>query len=160
MIPFYDNISRLSREGESVQYSDPRLLEGGVCPGMPDGRARFTLLRPPDLKIPPGSFYLATRRGKQFNSIVWEEADTLTGSRRRDDVFISAGDAEAAGLRDGDPLILRSEVGAFRGVARIAPVHPGTLQAYWPEANVLISRRLDPASLEPDYNAVVRLERR
>ena len=33
------------------------------------------------------------------------------------------------------------------------------LQAYWPETNVLISRRFDPVSGEPDYNAFVTLER-
>jgi len=33
----------------------------------------------------------------------------------------------------------------------------GTLQAYWPEANVLISRRI--VSEEPDYNAEVWVER-
>jgi hypothetical protein len=39
----------------------------------------------------------------------------------------------------------------------VARVVPGTLQVYWPEGNVLIGRRLDPASGEPDYNAVVRV---
>lgn len=158
-VPFYRGISGFSREGESVQYGGPRLLEGGVCPGMPGGRARFTPLRPPAHEVPEGLFYLTTRRGKQFNSIVWEDADSLTGSTRRDEVFISPQDAEEVGLRDGDPLLLRSEVGEFRGVARLRPVHPRTLQAYWPEANVLIPRRLDPGSLEPDFNALVRLER-
>jgi hypothetical protein len=41
----------------------------------------------------------------------------------------------------------------------LAPVAPGTLQAHWPEANVLISSRLDPASKEPDYNAWVTMEK-
>ena len=41
----------------------------------------------------------------------------------------------------------------------IAPVKPGSLQVYWPEGNVLIGRRLDPASGEPDYNATVRVVR-
>ena len=45
----------------------------------------------------------------------------------------------------------------FRSICRLAPVKSGTLQAYWPEANVLIARRLDPASKEPDYNTWVQL---
>jgi hypothetical protein len=32
------------------------------------------------------------------------------------------------------------------------------LQAYWPETNVLIPRRFDPVSGEPDYNAIVIAE--
>jgi hypothetical protein len=44
-------------------------------------------------------------------------------------------------------------VGSLRDVA------PCTLQAYWPEANVLIGRRLDPKSKEPDYNVRVSVEK-
>lgn len=54
---------------------------------------------------------------------------------------------------------LRSDIGAMNGIIRIAPVKSGTLQAYWPEANVLVSRRTDAISDEPDYNAEVWLER-
>jgi molybdopterin-dependent oxidoreductase alpha subunit len=158
-IPIYAGLSGLRREGDSFQYGGPMLLEGGVCPNLPGGRARFTALVPPDNALPAGTFYLATRRGKQFNTIVWEDGDPLTGSRRRDEVFVSPADAERLGLRGGDPVRLRSSCGEFRGVARIAPVQPGTLQAFWPEANVLLPRRLDPASLEPDYNAPVTLEK-
>jgi molybdopterin-dependent oxidoreductase alpha subunit len=159
VVPLYAGIGGLRNEGDSVQYGGARLLEGGICPGMPGGRARFTPLAPARPEIPAGAFLLATRRGRQFNTIVWDDADPLTGSRRRDEVFISPADARAAGLADGDAVLLRSEAGEFRGLARIAPVHPGTLQAFWPEANVLLPSALDPQSREPDYNAVVRLER-
>ena len=124
-------------------------------------------------------FYLTTRRGKQFNSMVYSDRDPLTGSTRRNDVFISPEDAARLGLRDGDPVLLRPihshphtshsasspisnlphPTSAFHGVCRISPVKSGTLQAYWPEANALISTRLDPASHEPDYNAWVSLEK-
>jgi molybdopterin-dependent oxidoreductase alpha subunit len=159
VMPLYAGIGALQRRGDSVQYGGEMLLKDGVCPAMPDGKAVFTPLRPPDLEIPDGSFYLTTRRGRQFNSIVWDDADPLTGSRRRDEVFISAADASALSLREGEPIRLVGELGEFRGVARIAPVRPGTLQAFWPEVNGLIRRRLDPASHEPDYNAIVRIEK-
>jgi len=48
-------------------------------------------------------------------------------------------------------------VGEFRGRARFADIREGNLQAYWPEGNVLIERRYDPVSHEPDYNAVVEI---
>ena len=129
-------------------------------------------------------FYLTTRRGRQFNSIIYGDRDPLTGSRRRDDIFISPEDAARLGLHDADPILLSPAAhnpraasancdpptfsptsnlqprnSSFRGVCRIAPVAPGTLQAYWPEANVLIPSRLDPQSHEPDYNAWVTLEK-
>jgi molybdopterin-dependent oxidoreductase alpha subunit len=108
-------------------------------------------------------FYLTTRRGKQFNSMLWDSRDPLTGARR-DAIFVAPEDAHRLGLRDGDPVLLRSASSnpatrELRGVCRIAPVKSGTLQAFWPEANVLIPTRLDPASHEPDYNAWVTLEK-
>jgi hypothetical protein len=36
---------------------------------------------------------------------------------------------------------------------------PGNLEVHWPEGNALLSgRAIDPDSLEPDYNAVVKLK--
>jgi molybdopterin-dependent oxidoreductase alpha subunit len=159
VIPLYRGIKNLGKEGDSIQYGGPMLLEGGVCPAMPEGRALFTVLPPIRIDVPPGEFYLTTRRGRQFNSIIWAEDDPLTGSRRRDEIFISAGDASKLSLKERDPIRLVNHAGEYRGVARIAPVRSGTLQAYWPEVNHLIPRRLDPASGEPDYNATVRVEK-
>jgi molybdopterin-dependent oxidoreductase alpha subunit len=165
-IPLYHGIGGLAAEGQSVQYGGALLCAGGHCAGLPDGRARFSALLLPPNAAPPRAFYLATRRGKQFNSMVYSERDAITGNRRRDAIFIAAEDAARLGLREGDAITLRAtaENGGsagrtLRGVARIAPVRAGTLQAYWPEANVLISNRLDPASKEPDYNTWVTLEK-
>lgn len=167
-MPLYKGIAGLNAEGDAVQYGGPLLCAGGVCANMPGGRARFTPLAPPQLAeraAPLGtSFYLATRRGKQFNSMVWSEADHLVGTTRRDAVLVSPEDAARLGLRHGDSIVLRAGtpnpgVREFRGVCHLAPVKPGTLQAYWPECNVLLPNRLDPQSKEPDYNAWVTLEK-
>jgi molybdopterin-dependent oxidoreductase alpha subunit len=164
-MPMYRGIGGLHAEGESVQYGGPLLCSGGVCANLPGGRARFTPLAPPRIEdegMPAaknGRFYLTTRRGKQFNSMVYDDGDPLTGAAGRDVIFIAPQDAARLGLPDGAPVLLRSKAGEMRGVCLFAPVTPGTLQAYWPEANVLISSRLDPASHEPDYNAWVEVER-
>jgi len=155
-IPTYAGIERLARKGDVFQWGGPRLCEGGRCP-TPDGRARFTPLHPPVADLPPGWFYLSTRRGKQFNSMVHDDVDPFFGTRR-EDVLISAEDARALGLRDKAPILLENDVGTFRGRCRIAPIRPGNLQMYWPEANVLIRRSVrDPACEMPDYNALVRV---
>jgi anaerobic selenocysteine-containing dehydrogenase len=123
---------------------------------MPDGRARFSALVPPDLDS--RTFALATRRGAQFNSIVFRDHDALTGARR-DEVFISDEDARRLGLAPGENVLLESPLGAIRARIRIEAVHPGTLQMYWPEANALIDRHYDPAGGEPDYNANVTIRK-
>ena len=159
VIPIYRGIGALKKKGDQFQYGGPILLKDGVCPGMPDGRARFAVVEMPRLTLRPGSFCLATRRGKQFNSMLYGETDPLTGCPSRDTILISSVDAEALGISDGSPILLRSDVGEFQGRSRIADVHPGTLQGFWPELNVLVPDRLDPLSKEPDYYATVTVTR-
>jgi len=112
----------------------------------------------PEIQIPPGKFYLTTRRGKQFNSMVHDSRDYLMGALTRRDVLIHPADAARIGVGDGAEIELRSETGVWTGIARLAPMKERHLQAYWPETNVLIPRRFDPVSGEPDYNVMVTVE--
>jgi len=155
VMPMYRGIAHLQKEGDWVQYGGPLLCTDGHCPTA-DGRAVFSTLTPPAPES-PGMFSLSTRRGQQFNSMILGETDRLTGGARHD-IFVSSQDATRVGLREGQGVLLRSPAGEYRGVCRIAEVAPGTLQAYWPEANVLLPRRLDPGSKEPDYNVQVWME--
>ena len=106
-----------------------------------------------------GRFTLSSRRGKQFNSMVHELRDGITGAER-DSVLVSESDADRLGIADGDPVVLRNDLGELRGRALLAPVTPGSLQVHWPEGNRLIARdrRSGEAGI-PDYNARVTLER-
>jgi len=74
-------------------------------------------------------------------------------------VIISKEDADALGVRDGDPVELRSDNGAsMRCSIRIDRIKPRNVQAFWPECNVLIKRKVcDIAAGVPDYNAVVEI---
>jgi molybdopterin-dependent oxidoreductase alpha subunit len=156
VIPLYEGIQRLRKFGDQFQYGGPHLCAGWKFP-TPDGKARFSVVRLPREEVPDGRFRVATRRGKQFNSIIHEATDSLTGAER-DDVFINALDAERLGIRDGDPLVLRNEIGELRGRAHLAPVTPGSLQVHWPEGQVLIDRRVrSPQAGIPDYNASVEI---
>ena len=76
-------------------------------------------------------------------------------------MLISAEDAARLGLRDGDPVRLRSRVRQLRGAAPgSTAIKPRNLEVHWPEGNGLLSREeIDAASREPDYNAVVTLEK-
>jgi molybdopterin-dependent oxidoreductase alpha subunit len=157
-IPSYDGIQHLQAFGDQFQYGGAHLAAGWKFP-TPDGRAHWSAVQPPRLELPEGTFMVATRRGKQFNSMVHEQTDGLTGAARTA-VLISAADAERLGLASGDPVVLRSDHGQFHGRALIAPVTPGNLQVHWPEAEGLIDRRRrSPQAGIPDYNAVVTVEK-
>ena len=102
---------------------------------------------------------VSSRRGKQFNTLIYAETDPLTGAGR-DAVFIHPEDAAALHLAKGDRIALVNEVGRFEG--RVFPVliARGNLQVHWPEGNGLLRRGVtDPASGVPEYNAEVRIER-
>src|SRR5918993_656087 len=156
-IPLYAGIDTQKPEGDQVQGGGPRLFETGQF-ATRDGRARLTAVGLRGRRLDPGTFYVSTRRGKQFNSMVQRDVDPLTGAPR-DAVLLSSDDAAAIGAVDGTRLRLISATGTFEGQAFIAPLHPGNLEVHWPEALALLDAAIiDPASGEPDYNAVVRLE--
>jgi molybdopterin-dependent oxidoreductase alpha subunit len=154
--PTYRGIANLHKKGDSFQYGGKHLLADHFP--TPDGKGHFSVVDLPVPPLPAGRFLLSSRRGRQFNSMVHTDTDPLTGSRR-DDILMSAEDAQPLGLKPGDPIVLRNEHGRFRGRVKFDRVKPGSLQGYWPEVNVLIpAGRLD-ASGVPDYNAVVEVVR-
>ena len=156
-MPIYAGIERLAREGQSVQWGGERLYADGFTK-MPERRARFTAVPLPEIVIPPGMFYLTTRRGKQFNSMTFGPRDFYVGDSPREAVLTNPADADRLGVAEGDGVRLRSEVGEWTGVVKLAAMKERHVQTYWPETNVLIPRRFDPVSGEPDYNVLVTIE--
>jgi molybdopterin-dependent oxidoreductase alpha subunit len=160
VVPLYAGIEDLADTGDAVQWGGRHLCAGGRFP-TPDGRARFSVVDPPDEELPEGAFLVTTRRGKQFNSMVHGEVDPLTGARR-DAVLMDPADAAALGLQPGDRVRLRSATGTFDGTVTPARLPARTLQVHWPEGNVLVAggpENREPGSKVPDYNAVVTVER-
>ncbi len=156
LMPLYKGIEGLEKEGEWVQWGGARLGSDGFT-NMPEEKALFSVMDLPRTAIPAGKFALTTRRGKQFNSITYGAKDPITGARRSD-VLLSPEDVEALGLREGDDVLVRSDFGTMRSRIRTGPCKQRHIQAFWPEANVLLARRYDPVSGEPDYNAFVTVE--
>lgn len=157
IVPSYDGVQHLRRTGDAFQWGGPRLCEGGHFP-TGDGRAHFVAVDLPRDERAPGEFLVSTRRGKQFNTLIYDEIDPLNGAPR-DAILISADDAARLHLRHGDPVTLVSPTGRYTGRAFLAPIAPGNLQVHWPEGNVLLRHGLtDPASGVPDYNATVGVE--
>ena len=73
---------------------------------------------------------------------------------------MAAEDAARLGIASGDRIRLCSPAGEYVGRALIDAIKPGNLEVHWPEGNVLLSRdEIDLLSREPDYNAVVTVER-
>jgi predicted molibdopterin-dependent oxidoreductase YjgC len=154
--PAYEGIQHLRKSGDQVQWGGPHLCPGGRCE-TPDGRAHFRAVTPPEMELGPGQFRVATRRGKQFNSMVHAKTDPLTGASR-DHVLMSPDDAQVLGVGEGDRVRLRNALGEMECRVKLAPMRPRNLQLHWPEANVLLGGdRIDERAGVPDYNATVEV---
>ena len=156
VIPQYAGIQHLKEAGDQFQYGGAHLCFGWNFP-TPDGKARFAAVSHREREFPQGWFSVATRRGKQFNSMVQERKDAITGAVR-EAVLMSEVDAQQLGLKDGDAVILKNDLGELRGRVYIAPIKPGNLQVHWPEGNVLLDRSKRSKEGVPDYNTLVHLE--
>lgn len=155
-VPAYAGIETLKQGGDQVQYGGRHLCADGQFP-LPGGKARLWAVTAPERPLGPGALALATRRGKQFNSMVQADHDPLTGARR-DALLISSEDASARGLSHGTRVRVTSAYGTALARVHIAPIHPGNVQMHWPEANALLPHdRIDPHGFVPDYNAHVEL---
>jgi molybdopterin-dependent oxidoreductase alpha subunit len=177
VVPFYDGIQHLKDTGDAIQYGGPQLCSDGRFP-TPDGKAHFRavplpVVQPTFPRSSPapeprqsaasssarpatdGTFLVSTRRGKQFNTLIYDDVDPITGAAR-DAVFMNPDDAAALHLRGGDRLVLVNDQGRFAGRLFIAPIARGNLQVHWPEGNVLLRRGvIDKTGGVPDYNARV-----
>jgi predicted molibdopterin-dependent oxidoreductase YjgC len=157
VVPAYDGIQSFSETGDAIQYGGSHLCRDGKFP-TPDGRAHFGVVALPAPRRREGWFVVSTRRGRQFNSLIYDTVDPVTCAAR-DAVFMNPEDAAALGLRQDQEIALRSEAGVFPGRVFLAPIVRGDLQVHYPEGNVLISRGVvDAGGGVPDYNALVRIE--
>jgi len=172
-VPFYDGVQNLRKTGDAIQYGGPQLCADGKF-ATSDGKAHFRAVVPPKppksilLKPEPSqhtangfapSFIVSTRRGKQFNSLVYAEVDPLNGAAR-DAVLMNPDDAAALQLVQNERIRLTSVVGNYECMVALAPIARGNLQVHWPEGNVLIRRGvLEPTGGVPDYNAAVTVEK-
>jgi molybdopterin-dependent oxidoreductase alpha subunit len=156
VVPTYAGVERLGKLGDAVQWGGSRLCANGEFP-TPDGKAKFTPVAPALPHGANGRFVLSTRRGKQFNSMVFAAVDPLTGAPR-DALLLAAEDAEALKLQEGAPVLVRSDHGELRARVHLAPIRPGNVQVFFPEGNVLLPHgRRDPGSQVPDFNALVEI---
>jgi len=157
VVPAYEGIQTLRQKGDAIQYGGPHLCAGGLFPTA-DGRAGFHAPALPSARRRDGWFIVSTRRGRQFNSLIYADTDPINDAPR-DAVLISPEDAASLHVTQGEKIKLINDTGSFVGRAFFAPLARGSLQVHYPEGNVLIPRGIvDRGGGVPDYNAEVRVE--
>ncbi len=171
LIPGYQPIADIGRSKQEFHIAG-RHVNAPHFP-TPSGRARFHAIPIPaaPLATRPApalptmqnaslqaeqSFRLMTVRSEgQFNSVVYEDEDLYRGQTRRDVVLMSPQDITALGLQADQPVRVRSTTGEMR-YQRVRPfdIRSGNVMMYYPEANVLIPRAVDPESKTPAFKNI------
>ena len=156
-MPAYDGIQHFDATGDSIQYGGAHLCAGWEFP-TPDGKAHFAAVPLPRSAKREGWFTVSTRRGRQFNSLIYGEVDPINNAAR-DSVLMNPEDAADLHFSRGEKIRLTSDTGVFVGHVLFAPIARGNLQVHFPEGNVLIPRGIvDAGGGVPDYNTEVRVE--
>jgi molybdopterin-dependent oxidoreductase alpha subunit len=121
----------------------------------PSGRAVFHCVPMPPPVCAPGELALMTIRSEgQFNSVVYDEEDLYRGNVRRDVVMMAVQDADALGVIEGARVRVSSSIGALEVSVAIVDIRQGSVAMYYPEANALVPRVIDPKSLTPAFKSV------
>ncbi|MGX1902174.1 FdhF/YdeP family oxidoreductase [Thermolongibacillus altinsuensis] len=156
--PNYDGIQHLKKKGDVFQWGGAWLCEDGVCPTA-DGRGHFIPIELPELRKAEGQFFVTTRRGKQFNSMIYSDKDPFNSAERYH-ILMNRDDAAKLGIREGESIVAYNCHGMMQGRAKFADVKQGNIAVYWPEGNVLIPKGVYEAYAQiPEYNTIAIVEK-
>ncbi|WP_299088460.1 FdhF/YdeP family oxidoreductase [uncultured Metabacillus sp.] len=154
----YDGIQHLKKQGDVFQWGGAWLCEGGICP-TPDGKATLIQVEIPDLGKKEGQFIVTSRRGKQFNSMVYKETDPFNGASRYD-VLMNKQDALELNITEGEGIVVYNGFGVFQGKAMFVDIARGNIEVHFPEGNFLLPRgRYEKYAGIPDYNITAKVEK-
>ncbi len=155
VIPGYEPIGKIDQTKTEFQIGG-RTFHDGVFPTA-SGKARFNPLEIPDLAGVDGQLRLMTVRSEgQFNTVVYEDHDLYRGQDRRDVIMMSRSDIARLGLTQEQRVAVSSETGTMRGLlVRPIDIRAGNAVMYYPEANTLVGRGVDPQSRTPGFKSTV-----
>lgn len=158
VIPYYDGIQHLAKTGDVFQWGGVWLCEDGICP-TPDGKGKLIAIQLPELRKPEGHLYVTTRRGKQFNSMVYDRKDPFNAAMR-EDVLLHPDNARELDIAEGEAMVVYNRNGTLYGRAKFADILPGNIEVYWPEGNVLFPKGVyEPHAGIPEYNGAAIVEK-
>jgi molybdopterin-dependent oxidoreductase alpha subunit len=155
VVPGFEQLATIDRTKQEFHIPG-RILHEPKFP-TPSGRAQLHVHTLPDVLAAPGKLRLMTVRSEgQFNTVVYETEDVYRGQERRDVILIHPEDMLQLGLRHDQPVTVRSAAGSMKNIlARaFAEIRPGNALMYYPEANVLVPRTVDPQSKTPAFKGI------
>jgi molybdopterin-dependent oxidoreductase alpha subunit len=156
VVPGFEKLAGLDQTRAEFQLSG-RTFHTPEFP-TPSGKAQLHCHELPKLLGSEGELRLMTVRSEgQFNTVVYEDHDYYRGVVGRDVILLHPDDIDRLGLNPDQRVTVRSATGALPNL-RIHPfadIRAGNALMYYPEANVLVPRSVDPQSKTPAFKGVV-----
>ena len=98
---------------------------------------------------------MTVRSERQFNSIIYDEADLYRKQKDRRVVLMKEDDMYEKGLAENDLVNLESSVEKMKDMkVRKFNITRKNILTYYPEANILVPTATDPRSQTPSYKSV------
>jgi molybdopterin-dependent oxidoreductase alpha subunit len=157
IIPGFEQIATIDKTKH--EFHIPGRVFHQLSFPTPNGRANLHVHDlPPLYGAADGELRLMTIRSEgQFNTVVYEDYDLYRGVERRDVILIHPDDIRRLRLSADHPVSVTGPAGTLRGVRIHAypDIRPGNAAMYYPEANVIVGRRVDPKSRTPAFKCVI-----
>lgn len=154
VVPGFEKIRSIDRTKEEFQIGGRTFHEPKFATAS--GKANIQSHSIPELSE-RGQLRLMTVRSEgQFNTVVYEDYDLYRGVDARDVILMHSDDIHSLGYKENQRITVKSQTGQMDNIRihRFDEIRPGNALMYYPEANVLVSRQLDPRSKTPAYKAV------
>jgi len=156
IVPGFEALATIGTTKQEFQVGG-RTLRTPQFP-TPSGRARLRIHALPDMPGADDELRLMTVRSEgQFNTVVYEDEDLYRGQDRRDIILLNPADCLRLGLVAEQRVSIISETGRMDGIL-VRPferIKSGNALMYYPEANVLVSRLVDPQSRTPAFKSIL-----
>ncbi|NNE36040.1 MAG: molybdopterin-dependent oxidoreductase, partial [Rhodothermales bacterium] len=156
VVPGFEAMGTIDESKAEFQIGG-RTFHEPVFP-TPDGKANLHVHEIPGLRQESeDSIRLMTIRSEgQFNTVVYEDEDLYRGVRSRDVILMHPTDLTRMSLRDGDRVTVSGPAGRMTRIRSTAfdLIKPGNAAMYFPEANVLVDRTVDPRSRTPVFKNI------
>ena len=146
------DLSKINDISSGNEFTIPGRVKHEPKFNTPSGKANLAVIIPPDSRPGNDRFNLMTFRSEgQFNTIVYEEEDLYRGVNHRNVLFMSSDDIIEHEFSVGDFVSIESKIGTMKVELVQGSIRSGNVAMYYPEANILIPRSIDPKSKTPSF---------
>ncbi|MFN7878204.1 MAG: FdhF/YdeP family oxidoreductase [Pirellula sp.] len=156
VVPGYEKLETIASTKEEFQVGERTFHVAKFK--TPSGRAMMHVHSIPELEeLGPNELRMMTVRSEgQFNTVVYEDYDLYRHQDRRDVVLVNPVDLKRMGLEHDQLVTVESESGTMKNllVRAFEDIRTGCAMMYYPEANVLVPRSVDPKSRTPRFKNI------